>query len=241
MINFIEATLIAGSKIANILESKNKILYTKHTQNTSGDISIEADLLSEKIFCKFLGKFGNIDSEESEFIDNHKDYTIILDPLDGSDNFLSNIPYYGASIALCNKDLEPQIGIIMNFCTQIVVINYQNKNFIGKLGQNFSDFKMQENSTNSVKCGIFEGAYSKPEICNILALNHIKFRSLGALALSLALANDVNFLLFSGKKRRFDLKAGELITQHLYKIEDKKFTLISKDKELFDKIANLLF
>ncbi|RAX53879.1 hypothetical protein CCY99_05725 [Helicobacter sp. 16-1353] len=240
MDNFINATLKAGNKIAKILQNKDAFLYQQHNRGVGGDISIGADLVSEKIFCEYLGEFGNIDSEESGFIDNKKDDVIIIDPLDGSDNFLSNIPYYGASVALCDKDLNTKIGIIMNFCDCSVIISNGKENFRGNLNNNFIDFRII-NNINYSKCGIFEKAYSNPQICNIFRDNNIKFRSLGALALSLGLANDVNFVLFVGNIRKYDIKAGFLIAKNLYKMENKNFVLISKDKELFDNILKLVF
>lgn len=238
--NFINASLKAGNKIAQILQNKEAFLYEKHNLGAGGDISIGADLNNEKIFYEYLSPFGNIDSEESGFIDNKKDDVIIIDPLDGSDNFLSNIPYYGASIALCDKDLNAKVGIIMNFCDYSVILNDGKDNLRGNLNDDFRDFK-KINSINPPKCGIFERAYSNPQVCKTFKDNNIKFRSLGALALSLGLANDVSFVLFAGNIRKYDVKAGFLITKNLYKFENKNFVLISKDKKLFDNISKLLF
>lgn len=234
--DFIKATLNAGLQIALELNNGKDSLFTHFTQGAGGDISIGADLLSEEIFITHLSKFGNIDSEEAGFIDNGKDCTIVIDPLDGSDNFTSRIPYYGASVAMKERD----IGIIMNFCNLSVALHYQGRNLYGNLAQDFSLF-CEAIPQNVAKCGIFEGAYKNPQICGILKDNAIKFRSLGALALSLGLSHSVNFVLFSGDKRKYDCEAGFLIAKNLYKIESQNLTLISKDKILFDKISNLLF
>lgn len=234
MKSFVNKTLDAGLKIALSLNNATPSLFSKHSVGEGGDISIGADLLSEEIFIESLSEFGNILSEESGFIDNNKEHNIIIDPLDGSDNFLSQIPYYGASVAMGD------IGIIMNFCTLNVVVHYMGSNYYGNLSQDFDEFQ-KIICINTPKCGIFEGAYKNPKICEILYNNHIKFRSLGALALSLALAHSVNFIIFCGKKRQYDLEAGYLIAKDLYKIERENLVLISKDKQLFDKIAQLLF
>lgn len=236
MVDFIKATLNAGLQIALKLNNGTDNLFTHFNRGAGGDISIGADLLSEEIFITHLSQFGNIDSEEAGFIDNKKPCTIIIDPLDGSDNFTSRIPYYGASVALREKAL----GVIMNFCNLNAVVHYNGKNFYGNLAQDFLLFS-DKIPQNTAKCGIFEGAYKNPKICGILKDNAIKFRSLGALALSLGLAHNVNFVLFSGEKRHYDCEAGFLITKDLYKIESQNLALISKDKILFDKISNLLF
>ena len=282
MRDFIQATLNAGLQIALALNAGGAKLYAKHSRGAGGDISIGADLLSEQIFIAQLSAFGNIDSEEAGFVDNKKAHTIIIDPLDGSDNFLSQIPYYGASVALRANGVESfadssvdsaNIGIIMNFCNLSAVVSFEGKNYYGNLAQDFSTFiesraesnadstaesRAESNadstaeshikiadstidSTNQPKCGIFEGAYRNPHICEILHKNNIKFRSLGALALSLGLSERVKFVLFDGKKRHYDFEAGFLVAQNLHKIEGQNLVLISKDKILFDKISNLLF
>ena len=265
MRDFIQATLNAGLQIALALNARTPNLYEKHARGAGGDISIGADLLSEEIFITQLSAFGNIDSEEAGFVDNKKAHTIVIDPLDGSDNFVSGIPYYGASVALRENSAESSgkiaesnaessldsanIGIIMNLCNLSAVVSFKGKNFYGNLAQDFSLFaessvKIAESrldSANIAKCGIFEGAYRNPHICEILHKNNIKFRALGALALSLGLSERVNFVLFDGKKRHYDFEAGFLVAQNLHKIEGQNLVLISKDKILFDKISNLLF
>lgn len=247
MRDFIQATLNAGLQIALALNARMPNLYEKHARGAGGDISIGADLLSEEIFITQLSAFGNIDSEEAGFVDNKKDCTIVIDPLDGSDNFLSHIPYYGASVALRENGAEnSSVGIIMNFCNLSAVVSFKGKNYYGNLAQDFSLFAESSaestlDSANIAKCGIFEGAYRNPHICALLNKNNIKFRSLGALALSLGLSERVNFVLFDGKKRHYDFEAGFLVAQNLHKIEGQNLVLISKDKILFDKISNLLF
>lgn len=241
MQKFIESTLNAGLQIALNLNSGKANLYEKHSRGAGGDISIGADLLSEGILVEQLSAFGNIDSEEVGFVDNKKDCTIIIDPLDGSDNFLSHIPYYGASVALRENGAEnSSVGIIMNFCNLSAVVSFKGQNYYGNLAGDFKSFSTNP-PTNPPKCGIFEGAYRNPHICALLNKNNIKFRSLGALALSLGLSECVNFVLFDGKKRHYDFEAGFLIAKNLYKIESEKLVLISKDKQIFDRIAEFLF
>lgn len=236
MESFIDAVLESALQIKKILDFKIDFLYQNHTRGVGGDISIGADLKSEEILIQHLSKFGNIDSEESGFVDNKKDKTIIIDPLDGSDNFVSNIPYYGTSIALCDNSLNTEVGIIINFCNAEFTLGTKDGAFRGNL-YNKKFYKLK---TKLSKCGIFERAYKDPDMCKILANNHIKFRSLGALALSLGLGYEVDFILFHSDSRIYDTKAGFFVTKNLYRYENKNFILISKDKKLFDNISKLL-
>lgn len=45
------------------------------------------------------------------------DYLWYVDPLDGTVNFASNIPYFGVAIALVDKALDPLLGVIYNPCS----------------------------------------------------------------------------------------------------------------------------
>ena len=70
--------------------------------------------------------------------------------------------------------------------------------------------------------------------------NHLKFRSLGASALSMAKSYEANFMLFLGNIRKFDSKAGLFLCDKLHHLRTNNFTLISKDKHIFDIIHKFL-
>ena len=100
--SFIKAVILANKEICTYIDEKitlNDYEYT-NINGFGGDNSLKIDLIFEEIFIKHLLEFGNIYSEECGFIDNSKKTTIIIDPLDGSNNFYSNLPYYGTSVAL---------------------------------------------------------------------------------------------------------------------------------------------
>jgi myo-inositol-1(or 4)-monophosphatase len=75
---------------------------------TKADIESEAAIISilEKSFPKY-----NIFSEECGFIDRKSDYTFYVDPLDGTNNFVSGIPNFSVSIALA-KNKETLFGVV---------------------------------------------------------------------------------------------------------------------------------
>ena len=240
---FLHQALKASSVIITTLEQHNPTLYEKHKIGVGGDISIGADLFSEKIYKEHLLGLASIESEESGFIQGVGSDYIVLDPLDGSDNFLSHIPYYGASLALCDKNGECKECLIINFCSKECIIKRDSQCFRFYLHEYQSRQEkafVPLNSTPISKCGIFEKAYSNPHIAKLLYDNGLKFRSLGASALSMAKAYEVNFMLFMGEIRKFDSKAGLFLCENLHHISSKNWTLISKDKHIFDIILNFL-
>lgn len=233
----------ATQEILPLLRQHTQNLYALHSRGAGGDVSIGADLLSEQIYMKYLLPLASVDSEESGFVQGEGSDYIVLDPLDGSDNFLSHIPYYGSSLALCDKHGKVKEAIIFNFCTQEAIARVGDVTFSLMCGDKSIDSKTPLSTAQSpqAKCGIFEKAYTNPHIAAFLYENGLKFRSLGASALSMAKAFEVNFMLFAGNMRTYDSKAGLFICEPLWHISTKNFTLISKDKHIFDIIRAFLF
>ena len=63
----------------------------------------------------------NLLTEETGLVDNGSDYTWIIDPLDGSSNFLNHNPFFAVSIALSYKD-ELITGVVFApFLEEMVV------------------------------------------------------------------------------------------------------------------------
>jgi len=73
-----------------------------------------ADLSANKVIINTIKeKFPShsILSEETGFEDNSSDYKWVIDPIDGTHNFLHQIPFFGTSIALEYKN-EVRLGVL---------------------------------------------------------------------------------------------------------------------------------
>jgi myo-inositol-1(or 4)-monophosphatase len=233
--SLIDSILLANQEIYFLLESSN-LKESTNIKGAGGDISLVADIEAEKIFVKYLSKFGSIYSEESGVIEsNEGSFKIILDPIDGSDNFLSNIPYYGTSIYI--EDSEFKLSVVVNFISKEVFIKFNNQEF--EILELFSNKSINKKDSTS-KVAIFERAYLYPDMAKLFFEHSIKFRSLGALALSLVNARSVDFVLFIGKKRDYDIKAALHIVSELFIEVNENFILVSKDKNRFNFILNLV-
>jgi fructose-1,6-bisphosphatase/inositol monophosphatase family enzyme len=91
-----------------ITSNSNSDMRHHSTKNAAGQISIKADLISEKIFLKTLnneGLSGILYSEESGTIkfgkpDENDEHSLIimLDPLDGSQNYVKGLPIGAISV-----------------------------------------------------------------------------------------------------------------------------------------------
>ncbi|MBL7159367.1 inositol monophosphatase [Candidatus Microgenomates bacterium] len=85
-------------------------------KSTAADFVTKADISSEETILKILLQSFpqyNVFTEESDFFDKKSEYTFIIDPLDGSNNFILGIPYFSVAIALL-KNNEAILAVIYN-------------------------------------------------------------------------------------------------------------------------------
>src|SRR3989338_6252538 len=83
-------------------------------QKANKSLVAEADIEANKAIIKIIKRnfpSHSILSEETGFEDNKSDYKWVIDPLDGTHNFLHKIPVFGTSIALEYKN-EVVLGVM---------------------------------------------------------------------------------------------------------------------------------
>lgn len=93
---------VAKEAGATIRTYFNQVLEIEQ-KSIPSDLRTEADLASEKIILEGLTKHYpeyNIQSEESGFHDRGSEYTFVVDPLDGTHNFVIGRPLFSVAIAL---------------------------------------------------------------------------------------------------------------------------------------------
>lgn len=239
MENIKNAVIKANIEVLNYLKNslkKDDFIYTNQI-GFGGDNSLKIDIIFENIFIEHLKEFGNIFSEECGFKDFKKDITFIIDPLDGSNNFSSNLPYYGTSVAI-KRGEEIIGGFVANLALETLVYRFLDDEVI-YLSLN-SNKELRNRINSSSKVAVFERGYKYPDICKILNDKNIKFRVLGATAISLANARDYDFVLFMGELRAFDIDAAMYICKDLYKIVKNNLIFITKSKDCFNDFKEII-
>lgn len=237
--SFIEAVILANKELYTYINtnlSLNDYEYT-NTIGFGGDNSLKIDLIAENIFIKHLEKFGNIYSEECGLKTTDKDFTIIIDPLDGSNNFYSQLPYYGTSVAL-QYNGDTICGFVTNLVSGIIkyrAFDDEIKYFSIIKNKYFTPINILK-----TKISIFEKAYAYPKVASLLSKNGIKFRSLGAVALSLSEATNYDFVLYYGIIRDFDVLAALYICKDLYIYKNDNILIVSSNKEKFNLIKEVI-
>jgi len=97
----------AGKKVMGIYGREFKVSEKKDKSPVT-----EADLVSQKVILEELKGFGyDILSEEKENTDFGKEKRWIVDPLDGTQDFLAKTGEFAIMIGLAEKE-EPAIGVI---------------------------------------------------------------------------------------------------------------------------------
>ena len=109
------AMITAKGAGAILMEHFGQISSYEH-KSTPIDLLTIADIQSETFILKEITKTfpdHHIIAEESTIVDNNSDYRWVIDPLDGTTNFVHNLPIFAVSIGLQYKD-ETIVGVIYN-------------------------------------------------------------------------------------------------------------------------------
>ena len=238
MTAFTEACIKANEEIAAAINEGFEASWFEKTEvGAGGDVSSRLDLFAEVIFVKHLSSFGKIESEESGII-GEGNVTIIIDPIDGSSNALSLFPFYGTSVAKVNADGILDVAVVCNIANGDLFVKDENAEVLqGKL---FSSVYHEPHTSPEAEIGLFEKAYANPLLVAGLDDAKLKFRSPGAIALSLAYARSVNYVLFAGAFRIYDFAAGLALCEGLEVIVEADYVIVSKDKAIAQKIETLI-
>ena len=238
MTPFIKACIKANEEIADAIKDGFDASWFEKTEvGAGGDVSSKLDLMAEAIFVKHLGAFGQIDSEESGQI-GEGDAKIIIDPIDGSSNALSLFPFYGTSVAKVNAEGILDAAIVCNLANNDIFLTTTANGI--QQGKLFSDIYHEPHTSPKSEIGLFEKAYANPALVAALDKEKLKFRAPGAIALSLAYARSVNYVLFMGQFRIYDFAAGLALCEGLEVIVEEDYVIVSKEKVIAKKIEELI-
>lgn len=110
-----KSLLSLAEESARVAGTSLKTCKAKTLKNWDKDIKIDADKSAHIIVLEGLRKSGiPVLSEEDDIHDFNTDLKWIVDPLDGSMNFLRGIPSCAVSIAL-SRGGEPILGVVYDF------------------------------------------------------------------------------------------------------------------------------
>lgn len=111
-------TIEIAQKAAAFIKSERenfdpaKIEFKGHSSNLVSYVDKEAEKILVEGLSKILPEAGFI-TEEGTIEQSNKEYCWLIDPLDGTTNFLHNVPIYSTSIGLLHNDF-PVAGVIID-------------------------------------------------------------------------------------------------------------------------------
>jgi len=238
MTDFIKACIQANEEIAEAMKDGFDTSWFEKTEvGAGGDVSSKLDLFAEEIFVKYLGDFGQIESEESGILGEGEE-KIIIDPIDGSANALSLFPFYGTSVAKVNTEGILDAAVVCNLANGDIFFKSSTSTI--EQGKLFSNTFHVPHTSKKAEIGLFEKAYANPGLVAALDKEKLKFRSPGAIALSLAYAHTVNYVLFMGEFRIYDFAAGLALCEGLEVIVEADYVIVSKEKSIAKQIETLI-
>ena len=258
-----ELTEIANGVKMHVNEFlENKFLDARETVKIGADgtPTSRIDLVAEDQVFEIVKKKDlplNILSEEYGFLDRNYDYTLVLDPIDGSFNAEMNIPFYSISMSVGKDDL-------MNLKYALVMNLVSGKKYWAEKGKGayFEERKLKANSEMSENLNVISLGRNIPDsVCKIIKDSR-RIRSLGSASMEMAMVAEGTanaFLYYFSKKevlRVIDIAASTLIVREaggeVYDMKDlkplnmkydltlRKNVLASGNPEYAEKIWRLL-
>jgi len=176
------AALIAGK---HLLENQNKELEI--LLNAGRDIKLQIDMDTEDLIKDQLSSKSSFSilGEETGLSDDLGEFYWVVDPLDGTSNYLRNIPISCVSIALM-QDFNPVLGVIYDFNHDDLYFGHQqSKAFLNDEEICVSDLASANQST--LVTGIpAKSNYSDEEFKNMILdfQNWKKIRMIGSAAMA---------------------------------------------------------
>jgi myo-inositol-1(or 4)-monophosphatase len=162
-------SLLEKTSTSLLLDNKNNLrIFTKKDKS----LVTEKDLLIEKLLSDELQKLlpnSGVISEETTW--NKKKYTWIIDPIDGTTNFIHGLNSYSISVCLgefIGDTFQPIIGVVAE--PEFRNIYYAIKSEGAFLRKNESNIKLSVSKANTLsECILSFGIpYDKSKIDNIL-------------------------------------------------------------------------
>ena len=214
IINIFEKAVRKAGKV--LIRDFNEVENLQIQSKALGDFVTSADIKSEKIIIDTLQYYFpeyTYKSEERADILGDKDHVIIIDPIDGTTNFIHGIPVFGIVIAKLFKN-EIQDGVIFNPIT--------NDFFWASKGQGAwcNNTRLRVSKRENIEDAIV--GFSLPHSAHIYKdyLNEIDqitkkcvgLRSMGSAAIDLAYVSAGKLDAFWGKNLNlWDVSSGVLL------------------------------
>jgi len=116
----VKAATLAGQALAGNFRKHHASVYGAEilsvgNRTLSKEVTSSNDHEADRLIIEVLSEHcpsHNLLTEETGLVDNGSPYTWIIDPLDGSSNFLNHNPFFAVSVCLAYNNV-PITGVIL--------------------------------------------------------------------------------------------------------------------------------
>ncbi|BCU68242.1 extragenic suppressor protein suhB [Sulfolobales archaeon HS-7] len=187
------------------------------------DVSRKVDRLSEQFIIDNLNstgfKFKIITEESGTHVNSEYEYVAVIDPLDGSTNYLSGIPWSSVSLAIFSKEGDSVAGSVKSVFTSDVFSYDEHIAYVNK-----TEFKGSAHEAKKVILAYFDYKTAEKAKELLSKFRGFKFRSLGCSSLDMiytCLGRTYLFLDLRGTIRNVDVASSSNFCKRLgYEIYD---------------------
>ena len=176
------ASLLAGNYLKEQQTKNLKII-----SNNARDLKLQIDIDAEEIIKEYIAQKSSLPilAEESGKSGDLDEFFWVVDPLDGTSNFLRNIPISCVSISLM-QGLTPVIGAIFDFNnSDLYYAHKESKAYVNNMELSVSSLNLKKEST--LVTGIpAKDNYSDEEFKNMISdfQSWKKIRMIGSAAMA---------------------------------------------------------
>ena len=240
--NKLETAINAAVSAGDLLMDHYGKVYETKNKESLRDVVSEIDKLSESKVVSLLQESDpscTILTEEKGAIGPESDSRWIVDALDGTVNYIHNIPFFCVSISYWVEN-KPSIGVIYNpYSGEIYYAEKGVGCFVNQKRLHLQDSEIGNNLTAMAFSGKAYNPSMRPTEFGIFGqLNDLSQGCLrtGSAAMNLGYLSHGKFSLVLGKANKlWDVAAGLLIAEEAG--ADVKFNITDDERHLVDYIA----
>ena len=210
------AIAIKAARRAQRVFQKNAPLFRHVVSKSDREIKVNLDYSLETEILEELRESSDLPilSEESDHV-REDGLWWIVDPLDGSLNWLRNIPFFSISIGLY-RGIEPILGIVLDLVRD--ELYYGGKGLGAWLNDSPISVSKINRKPEAVLCTGFPSAYefrpNREQRVESIYSEYLKVRMLGSAAMSLAyVASGVVDVYWEQDIKLWDVAAGVALVQ----------------------------
>ncbi|MBN1385949.1 inositol monophosphatase [Candidatus Woesearchaeota archaeon] len=216
MPEFLETAKAAALKAGIILMEKFGTGVHSEKKKDNSFVS-EADLAAEKIILETIKKIypeHSFFSEEAGRSENDSEYCWYIDPLDGTHNYLHNIPFFGVSVALARNKKFIAGVIYLPFTDELFYAEKGKGAWLNDMRINVSDKSINEAVYASPASFIHQGDETIIDLMKLFRKHCPEVRMTGSCAFGLAYVACGRFdISVKASITPYDTGAGKVIVE----------------------------